>query len=51
MTGQLFLPGWEIEPCDTADPDEKAHLDLHRQQPAPRAYRNVHTIELQGDLL
>ncbi|MER7507038.1 hypothetical protein ABTX82_01615 [Streptomyces lavendulae] len=27
----LFLPGWDIEPCDTAPPDadEQAHADLH----------------------
>ena len=34
MTGQLELwsPGWDIEPCDTAPPppsDEQAFTDLH----------------------
>ncbi|MFD5419450.1 hypothetical protein ACFWJT_15675 [Streptomyces sp. NPDC127069] len=38
MTGQLELwtPGWEVEPCDTADPDEQAFLDLHAR-PRTRA--------------
>ncbi|MFJ3923047.1 hypothetical protein [Streptomyces sp. NPDC090022] len=67
MTEQLFLPGWEVEPCDTApapDPDEQAHLDLH----APRRYipgdhgraagrptywrkRRIHTLTIKGDVL
>ncbi|MFK0045486.1 hypothetical protein ACIQU4_15435 [Streptomyces sp. NPDC090741] len=39
MTGQLELwsPGWDIEPCDTAlpDPDEQAHVDLHARRLRP----------------
>lgn len=53
MTGQLFLPGWEVEPCGGSepDPDEQAFTDIHGQQPKPRAYRRIHTIDPQGDLL
>jgi hypothetical protein len=48
VTDQLELwgPGWDIEPCDTAapDPDEQAFLDLHGPPPrTPRPYRNVTT--------
>lgn len=49
MTGQLFLPGWELEPCDTADPDEQAFTDLHGQQ--PRAYRTTVTVQAPEEYL
>lgn len=44
MTGQLFLPGWEVEPCGHSDPDpdEQAFTDLHGAQ--PRAYRTTVTV-------
>lgn len=67
MTGQLELwePGWEIEPCDTADPDEQAHVDLHaRHKPIPadagrppgrpdawRHFKPVTDVPLEGELL
>lgn len=64
MTGQLFLPGWDIEPRDTAHPDEQAFADLHARpryilgdhgRAAGRGtysqLRRIQTIKPQGDLL
>ncbi|MGW6703575.1 hypothetical protein ACWGDE_01595 [Streptomyces sp. NPDC054956] len=67
MTGQLFLPGWETEPCHGAppDPDEQAHTDLHARRlqaipgdhgrPGGRGTYNqpcrIHTVKIKGDLL
>jgi hypothetical protein len=66
VTGQLELwsPGWDIEPCDTAapDPDEQAFTDLHARhipgdhgRPASRGtysrLRRIQTLTIKGDLL
>lgn len=59
----LFLPGWDIEPCDTADPDTRAHTDLHAPRPIPGDHgrpvgrgtysrlRRIQTIKLEGSYL
>ncbi|MFJ3200978.1 hypothetical protein [Streptomyces sp. NPDC086989] len=56
----LFLPGWDIEPCDTTpasarwirvsriDPEEAAFLELHGY-PVPRTTITFHAPELCCD--
>lgn len=51
MTGQLELwqPGWDVEPCDTADPapvDPGRRGNPYRNIPddEPRAYRKTVTV-------
>jgi hypothetical protein len=50
----LFLPGWDIEPCDTAPPptaDEQSFTDIHGPQPQHRAYRTVVTVRTSEEYL
>jgi hypothetical protein len=59
MTGQLplFLPGWDVEPCDTADPPpttrgrQGSHPYAGVPDDEPRAYRTTKTVKIKGDLL
>lgn len=57
MTGQLELwPGWDIEPCDTAEPapaTRTGHGNPCANVPddEPRAYRTTKTVKIKGDLL
>ncbi|MCY0928345.1 hypothetical protein OTB20_19510 [Streptomyces sp. H27-H1] len=47
MTGQLELwwPGWDIEPCDTAAPAVPAGRHPYANIPdEPRAYRKTITV-------
>lgn len=37
----LFLPGWEVEPCDTAPPPATARL--------PRCLRDIETVRIPID--
>lgn len=41
---ELWSRGWDVEPCDTVDPDEQAFTDLHGPQPEHRAYRTTVTV-------
>ncbi|GAA3384416.1 hypothetical protein [Streptomyces racemochromogenes] len=49
MTGQLFLPGWEIEPCDTADPDELPHPDRRPRTRAADRLRELRERRLEPE--
>lgn len=44
----LWRPGWDIEPCDTATPppDRGSHGNPCANVPdeEPRAYRRIHTV-------
>lgn len=57
MNGQLplFLPGWDVEPCDTPTPSPEwgGRGNPHDNVPydVPRAYRRTQTVEIKGDLL
>lgn len=53
MTAELELwrDGWDVEPCDTAPPPDRRGNPYANVDDEPRAYRNVHTIALTGDLL
>lgn len=52
----LWRPGWDIEPCDTATPPPPTrggHGNPCANVPddAPRAYRRIHTVKIKGELL
>ncbi|MFE2164844.1 hypothetical protein ACFXB3_07190 [Streptomyces sp. NPDC059447] len=49
----LWRDGWDVEP-DTAapPPDRRGHGNPYANaDDKPDAYRNVHTVEIKGDLL
>ena len=51
----LFLPGWEVEPCDTAPPPAVPPARRRRRvvgtQEPHTLGRRVRTIRVKGDLL
>ncbi|MFJ7269382.1 hypothetical protein ACIQV3_22520 [Streptomyces sp. NPDC099050] len=56
MTGQLELwPGWDVEPCDTAEPPPtnrgRQGNPYANVADEPRAYRTTKTVKIKGDLL
>lgn len=56
MTGQLELwPGWEVEPCDTAEPappTRTGHGNPCANVPdEPQDYQTTDTVIIKGELL